>query len=167
MHKLQTSTSEEEIYQLIKSAGLTTFSISEIHRLYKEAGVSGSQNEKSSRQFVYRNTAKLEKAGRIVRVPKKQGKAVVYTFSAEADKINSDSQFVAMLNEQLDRLRIEFLTTLGEAEFLKSLINCESSWQATIDKSYRKTQEQSTKLLGKIKAAESLLQSCMDEAICV
>ena len=165
MHKQQL-TSEIEIYQLIKSAGLITFSISEIHRLYKEAGVAGSQNEKSSRQFVYRNTAKLEKAGKIVRVPVKQGKAVVYAFAEEASQVDPDSQFISELSDQLDRLRIEFLTTLGEAEFLKDHINHESRWQALINKSYRKTQEQSTKLLGKIKAAESLLQNCMSETTC-
>jgi hypothetical protein len=166
MNKQPSLSSEEEIYQLIKSAGINTFSITKIHALYKEAGVAGSNNDKSSRQFVYRNTAKLEKTGKIVRVPKKQGKAVIYTLPIEAKRANSDGQFINMLKEQLKRLRIDFLTTLGEAELLKSLMSCESSWQVTVAKNYKETQDRSTKLLGKIKAAESLLNSCLSEVTC-
>jgi hypothetical protein len=166
MHAQPFLSSEDEIYQLIKSAGITKFSISKIHALYKEAGVAGSNNEKSSRQFVYRNTAKLEKTGKIVRAQKRQGKAVIYTLPREAQKANSDGQFIEMLKEQLDRLRIDFLTTLGEAELLKGLMSCESRWQTTIVKNYRETQDRSTKLLGKIKAAENLLQNCLGEVAC-
>lgn len=166
MNKHQLLNSEEEIYQLIESAGLTEFSISEIHALYKDVGVVGSKNEKSSRQFVYRNTAKLEEAGKIVRMPKKQGKAVLYMLPIKAKKTDPDSQFIDTLKGQLDTLRIDFLTTLGEAELLKSLINCESRWKTTVSKNYSETQDRSTKLLGKIKAAENLLQNCLGEANC-
>jgi hypothetical protein len=91
---------------------------------------------------------------------------VIYTLPREAQKASSDGQFIEMLKEQLDRLRIDFLTTLGEAELLKGLMSCESRWQTTIVKNYRETQDRSTKLLGKIKAAENLLQNCLGEVAC-
>lgn len=168
MNNANQYTSEEEIFQIIRNEATNEFTVSQIHDYYRKSGSAGDSAEKSSRQLVYRNVAKLENAGKIQRISGTNGKAIYYSI-AKQDVVNDadwggNRDFERILQKQLEQLNTEFLTSLGEAELYKELLEIEIEFKSEIHQKYKDKRDHSTKLLGKIKAAEGLLKSCRGEA---
>lgn len=161
-------TSEEEIFQIIENEANNEFTISQIHDYYKRSGLAGDSAEKSSRQLVYRNVAKLESAGKIQRITGTSGKAIYYSIAKQGVVNDADLKgnrdFERILQKQLEQLNTEFLTSLGEAELYKEVLEIDTGFKSEIHQKYKDKRDHSTKLLGKIKAAEGLLKSCRGEA---
>lgn len=156
--------SEDVVFSLIKSFKSKPFSISQIHTMLNETNEDVGQ-PKSVRQFIYRKVKKLESSRRCEEVENTSGnKAKFYRWipeEQENEKFETKNTMSVMdlkLKKMLKEYKLEMFALMGEAEVFAELCEDFPSISSNLRERYYKSKDESSKLLGKIRALESLLQ---------
>lgn len=167
---------DQILLQLIKQLGNSPFSTTEIRDLYA-AQVSPPQklDPSSLRKHIYKQLLRLESAGVLKRhhgktgrgckfiycgVPKEmfvEVKPSPYGHSEEGSEPPMDPNTIRYLREELSTRKVELLASIGEAEEYQRLYNKFPALQDIVKTQYLESRDRSTKLLGQLRAVETIL----------
>ena len=167
---------DQVLLHLIKQLGNSPFSTTEIRDLYA-AQISRPQNldRGSLRKHIYKQLLRLESAGLLKRhhgetgrgckfiyrgVPKGifvQVKPSPYGHSVEDTEFLMDQNTVRDLREELSTRKAELMASIGEAEEYQRLYNKFPALQDIVRTQYLESRDRSTKLLGQLRAVETVL----------
>jgi len=159
-----------DVLAFIASLNKKQFTISILDNAYLTSPACQHRSPKSSRQFLYRSIMKLQTQGLIVCLPSKGSKANLYALKTELDvsKIGSDDvvtieqveptvEISARILEKIKKYKLELLKTIGETEAYKEWAEEMPTLRGDIQAQYNSARDESSKLLGKVNAYESLL----------
>jgi hypothetical protein len=137
---------------------------------------SVSQDLVQARKYIYRQILRLVKKGLLLKKGTKNSKKVVYqkselfsktnfiVQSTTEDKVNRPKAIIVgtntavqQLEERLKESEVDLLTSIGESEEYMRLYQSFPEMKAHLEFQYLQARENSSKLLGQIKAIKSVL----------
>lgn len=155
---------------LLTSGSVQQFTIPELRDAYLEAPGCKHHSVRAAQQFIYKNVLRLEAKGFIERLNSSKGKSIRFRLSssfqttAEAPKIAEETptstgteSIQKTLREKLNRYKVELLSALGETEEYDAICKELPQMQQDAQDLYNQARDCSSKILGKVKALESLL----------
>lgn len=151
-----------------------TFTVDHLTEAYLNNSEGRHSSKKAARQFVYRNMLRMIKTGALTRVVVDGGwplyqltptlTAVDTPISSEQSKslqISDTQNFKAVshrnLHDRLKRYRLEMLSAMGEAEEYDTICGDIPELRDEIQPLYNQSRDNCSKLLGRVKALESVL----------
>lgn len=162
-----------DVLAFITSFNNTPFTISDLLDAYLVLPNCQHDNTKASRQYLYRNLRKYEDQGLVVSNSSKDSKALLYSLSDKpiAGTMIENSENVSgylvsecsskdmseRIRAKLKRHKLSLLKSIGETEALKEWAEEMPSERHKIQAQYNSARDESSKLLGKVNAYESLL----------
>jgi len=162
-----------ELLGLLKLRGDATFSIFELCHAYEELPVCRELTKKQVIQFIVRNLKRLEGKGLAIKTCMKRGRDTRYKLSNSfheglytvgsphcpkaLNEAKVSSFLLDKLKKRLGAHEINLVVTLSEIEEYKNLGLQNPSVKAPLKSLYVEAQNHSSKLLGQIKATESLI----------
>lgn len=162
-----------DVLAFITSLNATPFTISDLLDAYQASSNCQHDNQKASRQFLYRNLRKYENQGLVTSHASKESKALLYslskkpisgalTESAENESgsqlpVRSSQDMCERIRAKLKRHKLSLLKSIGETEAYKEWAEEMPSERHEIQAQYNAARDESSKLLGKVNAYESLL----------
>lgn len=151
------------------------FSVGRLTETYLALDKCPHAKKEAARQFIYRNMLRLMKNGEL---EKHEGKQAwpVYKFTKKfnvhlspvsystpptkrAETRSSNRDVKARLRERLKVLKLEMLTAMGEVEEYSALENEVPGVRPAVQKLVDESRDRCSKLLGKVKAIETLLNA--------
>ena len=164
------------LLQLMKQLGNSPFSTTAIRDLYA-AQISHPQkmDRSSLRKHIYRELLRLESAGVLKRHHGETGRGCKFIYRGVPEEISlkvkpspygqlgednespMDSSTVKDLREELSTRKVELMTSIGEAEEYQRLYNKFPALRENIRTQYLESRDRSTKLLGQLRAVETVL----------
>lgn len=176
MKKLQNLKVDETLIELLRKQVDTPFSTTDIRDRYIIHIPEDQQPDINQlRKYIYRELLRLESAKLIERYGGSTGRGCRFLFCPEASSfeikakpspfinndchsepvMNSDTQ--QALQEELSQRRVELVASIGEAEEYQRLYNKYPALRVAVKEQYLESRERSTKLLGQLRAVESVL----------
>ncbi len=165
------------VAQIITAPNFDRFSILEVRSAYLALSDDKTTNPSEIRRYIYAELVKLVNNGWLIKSVSVGKKITSYTktekFDPTAINVHSkveiedekDKCFVACsrmrdtLTQRLNHYKNELLTGLGEVEEYKRLCNQFPELHSKLQPKYNEVREQNSKLLGNIKAVESLISN--------
>lgn len=150
------------------------FTVDRLTETYLSLDGCRHSKKKSARQFIYRNMLRLIKNGGLEKIVgdnnwpayKFTKKFKVHLMPSEEssstkvrDKLPSTREIKLQLEGRLKILKLEMLTAMGEAEEYSSLEIEVPGVKSTAHKLADESRDRCSKLLGKVKAIETLLNA--------
>lgn len=157
------------------------FTVDDLTEAYRNDPGCLHQSKKAARQFVYRNMLRLIDSGDLTRVVVDGGwphyrltpqffarsKSVI-AISSSSPLVKEEAQAAAKvesakpdprqsLRERLNRHKLEMLTAMGETEEYDAICQEIPELRDQVQVLYNSSRDKCSKLLGKVKALESLL----------
>jgi hypothetical protein len=168
---------DQLLLQLIKQLGDSPFSTTEIRDLYA-AQISHPQklDRSSLRKHIYRELLRLESAGVLKRHHGETGRGCKFIYRGvpegisfevkpspfgqldEDNESTMDPNTVKGLREELSTRKVELMASIGEAEEYQRLYNKFPALQKVVKTQYLESRDRSTKLLGQLRAVETVLK---------
>ncbi len=162
-----------ELLSLLISIGKDSFSRSDLTKAYRALPSSTSLSSRAVNQYVLRNIARLEKKGMLVQISDSISSGpcfrltdkfdpdyyIVSTPHCPSNLIQTDDEnyFIEDLRKKLNHYKIELLTVMGEVEEYEVITKQVPQKRTLIQDLYNEARDQCSKLLGKIKAIESII----------
>jgi len=162
-----------ELVELLKLKGTKPFSIVDLCKEYFEIPGCNELTKQQIRQFIIRNIKRLENSGLALKMPQTKGSVTRYKLTANFHdgqyiiglphcKIapvenNVCSSLLEKLENKLAQYQISLIVTLSEIEEYKNLGLQNPSVKAPLQSLYTEARDRCSKLLGKVKATESLI----------
>lgn len=128
---------------------------------------------RAAQQYIYKNVLRMEEAGLVTRENSRNGKNIVFKLdprfvepaeesvslisSPNDVKGNNHAVIAGKLREKLAHYKLELLTSIGEAEAYDALCGEIPQIRSEAQELYNQVRDRSSKLLGNVKALESLL----------
>ncbi len=167
---------DQILLQLMKQPRNSPFSTTEIRDLYA-AQISEPQNldRNSLRKHIYKELLRLESAGVLERHHGETGRGCKFIYRGVPDgiscevkpspygQVNEDNESsmdpntVKDLREELSTRKVELMASIGEAEEYQRLYNKFPALHKKVRKQYLESRDRSTKLLGQLRAVETVL----------
>lgn len=163
---------KSEILAVLKDIHVATFTVDELTEAYLQHPSSLHTSKKAARQFVYRTIKRLMKAGFMERLNAK-GRWPQYTLTQQFLSVYksipsiSPAPIEVIVQLQIDplaglkeRLKIhqaEVLTAMGEMEEYEAICQEMPDLREIAQPRYNESRERCSRLLGRVKALESLL----------
>lgn len=159
-----------DVKSFIKTLNMSSFSITKINEAYLKQDNCQHTNPRTSKQYLYRNINTLIKLGFLKSVKRPGSNVIEYQLSynkpATVDNnqpsceknMLSDEQIVSVLREKLKHNKLSFLTSMGETEAYKECVEEMPALQSSVQIKYNLARDNTSKLLGKVNAYESLLK---------
>lgn len=167
---------DETLIELLRDQSGTPFSNTEIRDLYLSRILHGHRPSPNQlRKHIYRELLRLEAANIIERYEGSTGRGCKFIYRQE----NNDSALVARaspyvtgdkqggstmdwetrhsLQEELSNRKVELIASIGEAEEYQRLYNKYPALRSAVKTHYLESRERSTKLLGQLRAVESVI----------
>lgn len=166
-----------DVKSFIQALNLSSFSLSQLNKAYLKHEACAHSNAKASRQYLYRNIKVLEKERFLSSVKKAESKTFVYhlinpmntqpieDFASNEETTLSSAQICQSLREKLKRSKLSLLTSIGETEAYKECVAEMPTLQTELQSMYNDARDNTSKLLGKVNAYESLLTLYESNAI--
>lgn len=164
---------KSEILDALKDIGATSFTVDELTETYLKHPSSLHTSKKAARQFVYRNMQRLMKVGHMERLQADGGwphyaltqqfirvyKTTPPTSPAPVEAVTVQLQIdpLASLKERLKVHQAEVLTAMGEIEEYEAICQEMPDLREIAQPRYNESRERCSRLLGRVKALESLL----------
>lgn len=161
-----------ELLEVLKTIDTLTFTVDALTETYLQQPSSLHTSKKAARQFVYRNMQRLMTAGLMERV-KVDGQWPQYCLTEQFTRLHicqpveTPSQVEAQMSIALDplaglkeRLKVhqaDILTAMGEMEEYEAICKELPDLRAIAQPRYNDSRERCSRLLGRVKALESLL----------
>lgn len=164
------------LLELIKQLGSSPFSTTEIRDLYA-AKISHRQklDRSSLRKHIYKELRRLEHADLLERYQGESGRGCKFIYRGApagisiGDKpspflqpegesgFSMDGSTLKGLKEELSKRKGELMASIGEAEEYQRLYNKFPALQQKVRTQYLESRDRSTKLLGQLRAVETVL----------
>ena len=155
---------------VLKNLSVDQFTVDDLTKAYLNSPDTIHQSKKAARQFVYRNMQRMMDTGDLVRLPVTQGWPQ-YTLTEQFHsrnsplKIKNETQSPAIekpdsshhLKERLNQYKLDMLTAMGEAEEYSAICLSLPELKDDVQPLYNESRDRCSKLLGRVKALESLL----------
>lgn len=163
---------DPDLLSLMISKQFESFDTLQLLEAFMRTSSPKAQNRKNARQFISRNVIKLEEAGFLALVDNAKGAKVRYrptpTLISLAEgnlrklEVPSNARVlkndcIDNLQEKLNKHKHKLLLTLGETEEYKDLCNELPQIKGEIQEHYNQARERCTKILGRIRALESII----------
>ncbi len=162
-----------ELLSLLITIGKDSFSTSELTKAYRELPNCSLLSSRAINQYIRRNISRLEKKGMLSRTPTSKSSRPrfrltdqfrpEYYIVGEPHCLPSHGQhevendFVDDLRKKLHHYKIELLTAMGEVEEYDEITKQMPLKRAFIQDLYNEARDHCSKLLGKIRAIESII----------
>lgn len=177
-----------ELVVSILHFGKRTFTVAQLTKTYmRHPQCEHASKQQAARQFVYRNMVRMIKVGYMEIAPstkswpqyricdllleyaqRHQIPLNTSPFMSTRDNPQNDTHVPhsakAHLKERLSTYRSEMLCAIGEAEEYNDLCKVHPELSEDAQTLYSESRERSAKLLGKVKALESMLTRSFDRA---
>lgn len=176
MQKLQSLQVDKTLVDLLRKQSDTPFSTTEIRDLYALRVSEGQRPDCNQlRKYIYRELLRLESANLIERHHGSTGRGCKFVFCPERSSVeleakpspfenhvdNAESTIEGetqrALQEELSQRRVELVASIGEAEEYQRLYNKYPALRVAVREQYLESRERSTKLLGQLRAVESVI----------
>jgi len=176
MEKSQSLQVDRTLIELLRKQSDTPFSTTEIRDLYEHQIPEGQRPGRNQlRKHIYRELLRLESAKVVERHGGSTGRGCKFIFCPEQSGLellskpspfeSNDSPAESMmdvetkraLQEELSQRRVELVASIGEAEEYQRLYNKYPALRGSVKEQYLESRERSTKLLGQLRAVESVL----------
>lgn len=164
---------KSEILHVLKDIGATSFTVDELTEAYLKHPSTLHTSKKAARQFVYRNMQRLMKVGHMERLKANGGwphyaltqqflrlyKTIPSVSPAPVEAVTVQPQIdpLAGLKERLKVHQAEVLTAMGEMEEYEAICQEMPDLREIAQPRYNESRERCSRLLGRVKALESLL----------
>jgi hypothetical protein len=172
-------------YKIVLDAGLISilgrsdfdnFTVLGLRDLYIASSSVSAISKVEARRFVYRNLLSLLNKGLLTRIDaedKRKTKYLktdkfhesIYASDDQSNSVNesdnqsrSDRGLLKKLTEKLQRYKSEMLSRVGESEEYKSLYSEFPQMKEMLQERYNRARDESSKLLGHVKALEALIE---------
>ena len=164
-----------QLNTILQDENFDNFHVTKLRDTYL-ANSSVNPDLLDARKYVYRQILRLVKKGLLLKKGTKNSKRVVYqkselfyktNFICEGtteDKVNrlkavtvSTNTAVQQLEKRLKESEVDLLTSIGESEEYMRLYQSFPEMKAHLESQYLQARENSSKLLGQIKAIKSVL----------
>jgi hypothetical protein len=163
---------KSDLFAVLKDIQPASFTVDELTEAYLQHPSSSHTSKKAARQFVYRNMQRLMKAGHMERV-QVTGRWPHYSLTQQFLKLRaytsspiSSEPALQLQTDPLaglrDRLKVhqaEVLTAMGEMEEYESICQEMPDLREIAQPRYNESRERCSRLLGRVKALESLLEA--------
>ena len=163
---------KSKLLTVLNKLAIKSFTVDDLTEAYLNDPASVHTSKKSARQFVYRNMLRLIKSGDLERLIVDQGwplyaltksiagkpppsKVKVDTGIIEAHDVKADS--TQSLKERLNRYKLDMLSAMGETEEYNDICSEIPELREEVQALYNESRDRFSKLLGRVKALESLL----------
>lgn len=163
---------KSEILDVLKDICATSFTVDELTETYLKHPSSLHTSKKAARQFVYRNMQRLMKVGHMERL-KADGGWPHYALTQKFLRLYKSSPSIspapvevtaqlqidplAGLKDRLKMHQAEVLTAMGEMEEYEAICQEMPDLREIAQPRYNESRERCSRLLGRVKALESLL----------
>lgn len=168
---------KSSLVEVLRGFGKTSFTVDELTQTYLSHPSSLQTSKKAARQYVYRNMQRLMKSGYMERVMTDGRWPHYFTSPLFVDLINESStpntndvelpsgeepialksDLLAGLRERLKVHQAEVLTAMGEMEEYDLICKEMPDLREITQPRYNESRERCSRLLGRVKALESLL----------
>lgn len=173
MRKRQSS---QEFFDLLASGRWIDFTVSELKYAYQALPNRAHLSDKAAWQFVYRQISRLEKRGLVSRLANQKGERARYRLNDQVtptgvsatversgqESIEIDSAIRLALKEKLHRYKVEMLSAIGETEEYDAICAELPDMRDSVQKMYNEARDRCSKMLGRVKALESILAQQLD-----
>tara|TARA_R110001583_G_C5670079_1_gene410727 strand:+ start:14547 stop:15074 length:528 start_codon:yes stop_codon:yes gene_type:complete len=165
------------LVQILEKDSFDQFTISELKEAYQN--ISGDPCPKESRKFVYKQILRLVRHKVITKSGDKHSHSVTYKKTSafsNVDFINKPPKMIheettasvdsssyekGILTSELDNIlqqyKVDMMAAIGESEEYIRLLNDYPEMKNILSESYHSSRDNSSKLLGKIKAIKTIL----------
>mgnify|MGYP001627803011 CR=1 FL=1 len=164
------------LISLMEQLANSPFSTTSIRDLYvAQISRSETPDRNSIRKYIYKELLRLESAGVIERHEGETGRGCKFIYRgvpsgislknkrfpfAQPEQTNESSIDPATLKglkEELSKRKVELMASIGEAEEYQRLYNQFPALQQAVRTQYFESRDRSTKLLGQLRAVETVL----------
>ncbi len=161
---------------VLSRSDFDNFTVLEFRDAYLKIVDGKTMNKLEARLFVYRNVLRLLKKGFLKRIDAEDKRKIKYLKTVkfhEASLVNDeepssvneygeqtsgDRGLLNKLTEKLQRYKLEMLSHVGESEEYKSLYSEFPQMKEVLQERYNNARDESSKLLGRVKALEMLIE---------
>lgn len=176
MEKSQSLQVDRKLIELLQKHRDTPFSTTRIRDLYVlEIPEGQCPGRNQLRNHIYRELLRLESAEAVQRHGESKGRGCKFIFCPEHSIVELDSkpspfesgapharstmdvETKQALQEELSQRRVELVASIGEAEEYQRLYNKYPALRGSVKEQYLESRERSTKLLGQLRAVESVI----------
>jgi hypothetical protein len=166
---------KSELLIVLRDMTTKQFTVDALTEQYLSHPSSLHSSKKAARQFVYRNMQRLMKAGQMERLPtdgrwpqyrlsdkfrQKEIPSPVSVTSTVSEATAPAADPMQPLRDRLNRHKLEMLSAMGEVEEYDELCKEMPELRDTVQARYNESRDKCSKLLGRVKALESLLAAC-------
>lgn len=176
---------DRHVYELLQSGELDSFTCRGLRDAYARSYGVARELTSDLRRYIFRQILRLERIEWVVRDPEKRGRDQLYHlqdlppsvnlrlidegyqfFAPRAELPADDTEKGASTNEHTARrlqamvkeTRLDFLTSMGEAERYKQLLDDLPHLHSKLESDYVEARDRSSRLLGHLKAVEKTLK---------
>lgn len=156
---------------VLKNLSVDQFTVDDLTKAYLNSPDTIHHSKKAARQFVYRNMQRLMESGDLIRLPVTHGwpqYTLTEKFHSKKSpvKIKNETQSSPaiekpdssqQLKERLNQYKLDMLTAMGETEEYGAICLSLPELKDDVQPLYNESRDRCSKLLGRVKALESLL----------
>jgi len=176
MEYLQSLKVDKTLIELLRKQSDTPFSTTKLRDLYLLQISEGHRPGRNQlRKHIYKELLRLESANLVERHHGSTGRGCKFIFcpggsSVELETkpspfeshdyhvdLTMDGETQQSLQEELSQRRVELVASIGEAEEYQRLYNKYPALRSAVKEQYLESRERSTKLLGQLRAVESVI----------
>ncbi|BAN52433.1 MULTISPECIES: hypothetical protein [Pseudomonas] len=178
---------DRRIHELLQKAEFERFTPRSLRDAYASAYAVPRELASDLRRYIFRQLIRLQRVGWITRDPEKKGRDQVYHLAnlpssvslllveegylstAATNQLNNDmsktcrddvpdARTTQNLQGMVKEARLDFLTSMGEAERYKQLLDDMPHLQPKLENDYIEARDRSSRLLGHLRAMEKTLK---------
>lgn len=156
---------------VLKNLSVDQFTVDDLTKAYLNNPEAIHHSKKAARQFVYRNMQRMMDSGDLVRLSVTHGwpqytlTEQFYSKNSPLKVKNETQSSLALekpdsspqLRERLNQYKLDMLTAMGEAEEYSAICLSLPELKEEVQPLYNESRDRCSKLLGRVKALESLL----------
>ncbi|MGB3727124.1 MAG: hypothetical protein WA981_15350 [Glaciecola sp.] len=159
-----------DVLSLVKNLDLSSFSINQLNTAYLKMPACPHTNAKTSKQYLYRSIKCLVNSGSLRSLKRSGSNVIEYQLTSqdipdskhsngeEESRTTSDIEICNMLREKLKHSKLSLLTSIGETEAYKECVESMPAIQDKVQSKYNIARDNTSKLLGKVNAYETLIK---------
>ena len=167
---------DEVLISILSRSDFDDFTVLELRDACLKKLKSNGIGKVEARRFVYGNLLRLLKKGFLKRIDAEDKRKTKYlktvkfhesslvndedsnSASKYGEQSNGDRGLLKQLTEKLQRYKLEMLSHVGESEEYKSLYSEFPQMKEMLQERYNNARDESSKLLGRVKALETLIE---------
>ena len=150
---------EPTLLRVLHSRDGLPFTHKELVHAYRALEEEHGRSARASLQFINRNLARLTKAGwlEVIKATAKQPELYRWEPAEQVESPPAAVEALTVLRQKLQHHRVELLSTLGETEAYDEICADLPQLQPSVQRQYDAARDRSLKLLGRIRALETLI----------